>query len=205
MGVGIRNNLPLLILSKIVFMPLLDKEFYQDENVVAIARALLGKALFSDVQGHLVAGIITETEAYSHREKGCHAYNLHKTVRNASMFEAGGVSYVYLCYGIHEMFNIVTNVKGLADAILIRSIRPYIGEEVMSTRRKGRDYNGPGKVTVALGINRIYNGVPLYTKSDIWIEDRPMVEDEYIQVSPRIGIDYAGEDALLPWRFTVKS
>lgn len=186
-------------------MPLLAKEFYQDDDVVAIAKALLGKIIYSRIEGHEVAGIITETEAYSYREKGCHAYNLHKTKRNAAMFEAGGISYVYLCYGLHEMFNIVTNRKGLADAILIRSIEPHIGVEMMSLRRKGRNYNGPGKVTEALGISRINNRIPLYAKSEIWIEDRPVIEEENIQASVRIGIDYAEEDAFLPWRFTIKS
>ncbi len=186
-------------------MPLLAQEFYQGDDVVALAKAMLGKIIYTDIWGCVTAGRIIETEAYSYREKGCHAYNLKKTSRNAAMFEPGGICYVYLCYGIHEMFNIVTNKEGLADAVLVRAIQPLVGVETIKDRRRHRDCNGPGKVTEALGISRIYNGLSLYTRTEIWIEDSPSIDEKEIIASSRIGIDYAGEDAHLPWRFTIIS
>src|SRR6266540_1961086 len=98
----------------------LSEEFYQGKNVVKIARNLLGKGLFTKRNGLITGGMIVETEAYSWKEKGCHAYNARITGRNAIMFEKGGHAYVYLCYGIHHLFNVVTNTKGTADAVLVR-------------------------------------------------------------------------------------
>jgi DNA-3-methyladenine glycosylase len=188
----------------------LNEEFYQGANVVEIARNLLGKGLFTRKKKVVTGGIIVETEAYSWKEKGCHAFNARKTDRNAIMFEAGGHSYVYLCYGIHFLFNVVTNVAGTADAVLIRALEPLAGIEEMKKRR-GKLTNpfhltsGPGKLSKALGIDRSFNGKFLLN-DDVWIEDLgKKIAKADIEASPRIGIDYAGEDALLPWRFTLKN
>lgn len=187
----------------------LPESFYQRTNVVKIARELLGKGLFTKIEGVVTAGIIVETEAYSWRERGCHAFGGRKTKRNEVMFGKGGHSYVYLCYGMHHLFNVVTNVENTADAILIRAIEPIEGVDRMTARRgdlanKFHLTSGPGKLTKALGIDRNWNGKFLLD-NEIWIEDLGQkITLAGIQSSPRIGIDYAGDDALLPWRFTIK-
>jgi DNA-3-methyladenine glycosylase len=187
----------------------LGEAFYLDTDVVKIAKNLLGKGLFTQVNGITTGGIIVETEAYSWKERGCHAYNARKTVRNAIMFEPGGHTYVYLCYGIHCLFNVVTNVSGIADAVLVRALEPLVGIEEMKIRR-GIPANtfhltsGPGKLSKALGIDRSLNGKHLLN-NEVWIEDLgKRIAKKEIDVSVRIGIDYAGEDALLPWRFSIK-
>ncbi|MBS1507476.1 MAG: DNA-3-methyladenine glycosylase [Bacteroidetes bacterium] len=185
----------------------LDPSFYTRSNVVVIARELLGKVLSTKINGLTTSGMIVETEAYSEKEKGCHAYK-GMTQRNAVMYDDGGVAYLYLCYGIHQMVNVVTNTKGIADAVLIRALEPMTGMEVMMERMNvshvKRITSGPGKLTRALGIDKSFNGKSLAGK-ELWIEDCGMkVKPAEIIKSPRIGIDYAGDDALLPWRFTLK-
>jgi DNA-3-methyladenine glycosylase len=187
----------------------LTESFYQRTDVVKIAREVLGKALFTNIGGVVTGGVIVETEAYSWKEKGCHAFGARKTQRNSIMFEKGGHSYVYLCYGMHNLFNIVTNKAGTADAILVRAIEPTEGIREMELRR-GKLSNplhltsGPGKLTKALGIDRKFNGKFLLD-GEVWLEDLgEKVSTKNIVASPRIGIDYAGEDARLPWRFTIK-
>jgi DNA-3-methyladenine glycosylase len=187
----------------------LPESFYERKNVVKIARALLGKGLFTKIDNMVTGGIIVETEAYSWKEKGCHAFGGKMTGRNEIMFGKGGHSYVYLCYGMHNLFNVVTNVEGTADAVLVRALEPTVGIEEMKLRR-GELKNpyhltsGPGKLTKALGINRTFNGKYLLN-TDVWIEDLGViVKNKDIIASKRIGIDYAGEDANLPWRFTLK-
>lgn len=152
--------------------------------------------------------MIVETEAYSYKERGCHAFNGKMTQRNAVMFREGGVAYVYLCYGIHEMMNVVTNREGRADAILIRALEPVQGLDQMMRRSKARSHkrltSGPGKLTNAMGIDRKLNGASLL-KGEIWVEDHGIkIAKPSIAAATRIGIDYAGEDALLPWRFYVR-
>ena len=183
--------------------------FYQRTNVIKVARELLGKVLFTNVNGIITGGIIVETEAYSWKERGCHAYNSRKTKRNAVMFEKGGYAYVYLCYGMHHLFNIVTNHEAVPEAVLIRALEPLHGVEEMFLRR-GKLLNnfhltsGPGKLTKALGIDRKLNGKYL-ADDEVWVEDvGRRIPSTKIEASPRIGIDYAGDDALLPWRFTLK-
>src|SRR5687768_5694284 len=183
--------------------------FYQRTNVVKIARELLGKVLFTNINGIVTGGIIVETEAYSWKEKGCHAYGAKKTNRNAVMFENGGYTYVYLCYGMHHLFNIVTNGRDVPEAVLIRAIEPVHGVDEMFLRRGMLKNNyhltsGPGKLTKALGIDRKLNGKFLLD-DEVWVEDvGTKISNQKILATPRIGIDYAGEDALLPWRFIVK-
>ncbi len=184
-------------------------EFYQTGSVVQIAQRLLGKALFTKRDGIVTGGMIVETEAYSWKERGCHAFGKRRTDRNAVMFGTGGHAYVYLCYGIHFLFNVVTNVPGIPEAVLIRALEPLSGLGDMEARRgtltKATNLtSGPGKLTRALAIDRSTNGKNLL-EDEVWIEDiGRKIARRVIAVGPRVGIDYAGDDALLPWRFSIK-
>jgi len=181
-------------------------DFFQRKKVTQIARRLLGMALCTRVDGQVTSGIIVETEAYSWIERGCHAYNNRRTARNEVMFGPGGHAYVYLCYGMYNLFNVVTNSEDKAEAVLIRALEPLAGTELMMNRMNvatdKRITSGPGKLTRALGIDRTHNGKYLLG-DEIWIEPEVTFKPREIVSSPRIGIDYAGEDALLPWRFHV--
>jgi DNA-3-methyladenine glycosylase len=187
----------------------LDKGFYTREDVTTIARELLGKVLCTNIDGTYTSGIIVETEAYSQREKACHAFGGKKTTRTEIFYNDRGLSYVYLCYGIHYLFNVITNWRHTADAVLIRAIEPLDGIEHMLQRRgmdkiAPRIAAGPGSVTKAMGIDKTHNGMDL-TDKEIWIEDRGITyKKSQIIASPRVGVDYAGEDAKLPWRYRVK-
>lgn len=178
--------------------------FYQRSDVVQIAQDLLGKWLFSQAGGILTAGIITETEAYAGAsDRASHAYQNKRTARNQAMYLAGGCTYVYICYGMHHLLNIVTNKKEVPHAVLIRAIHPVMGVETMKARRKDKHplAAGPGTLSQALAITKKHNALSL-VHSPIWIEDRgTAIPKSSIQSSPRIGVDYAQEDALLPWRF----
>jgi DNA-3-methyladenine glycosylase len=185
----------------------LSERFYGRANVVDVAKDLIGKVLVTTQNEGTTSGIIVETEAYSQSEKGCHAHK-GKTARNAVMFENGGISYVYLCYGLHHMFNVVTNRKGVADAVLIRALEPMKGGHLMRQRSKAvslsRITSGPGKLCKAMGIDKQLNTSSLMG-DQVWIEDQGIhIPKGNIIASPRIGIDYAGQDALLPWRFYLK-
>ncbi|WP_194847464.1 DNA-3-methyladenine glycosylase [Candidatus Neptunochlamydia vexilliferae] len=176
--------------------------FYQEEEVVEVAQALLGKYLFTSFEGQLTGGMIIETEAYKGAEdKACHAYGERKTARTQVMFEPGGVAYIYLCYGIHHLFNIVTHKEGTPHAVLVRALAPTHGTETMEKRRKGAKKltGGPGTLTQALGIQTHHSGIPL-TGNEIWLEDHGAPLGKII-ATPRIGIDYAEEHKNLPWRF----
>lgn len=186
----------------------LQPSFYHRRNVTTIARDLLGKVLITSIKGQVSSGIIVETEAYSWKERGCHAYNGRKTLRNEVMFDAGGKAYVYLCYGMHHLFNVVTNREGIAEAVLVRAVEPLQGVEIMIERRGDVPVHqltsGPGKLTRALGIDRSWNGKVLWN-DDVWIEDiGKKVSARQLEISKRIGIDYAGEDANLLWRFSIR-
>ncbi|MFA8300562.1 MAG: DNA-3-methyladenine glycosylase [Hyphomicrobiales bacterium] len=184
----------------------LTKEFYLNEDVVGVAKSLIGKILYTNFGG-ITAAMITETEAYAGiTDKASHAYNNKKTKRTSPMFKEGGISYVYLCYGIHSLFNVVTNAEDIPHAILIRAISPTEGLDIMKTRTNkvkvnSSTFNGPGKVSKALGIKVKHSDINLEGK-EIWIEDNGIIiPDSDIQIGPRIGIDYAEEDAKLPYRF----
>lgn len=187
----------------------LSKEYFLNEDVLFLARDLLGKSLFTCIDGQISGGIISEVEAYKGTtDKASHAYGGRRTQRNEMMYAEGGVIYVYLCYGIHHLLNFVTNQADVPDAILIRSIIPTHGEELM-LRRMGRTQStpqmtqGPGRVSKALGIKTLHNGLSL-TSPQIWVEDRNLIiPDSKVQTTPRIGVDYAGEDAKLPYRFVI--
>lgn len=187
----------------------LQKDFYLRENVVLIAKDLLGKVLITNFNGMKVAGIITETEAYAGiNDKASHAFGGRRTSRTEIMYASGGTAYVYLCYGIHHLFNVVTNKKDIPHAVLIRAIKPIEGINQILKRRKQNKVSaklasGPGTLSQALGIQTIHTGESLYGNK-IWIEDREIkFSGSQIKISPRIGVDYAGSDALLPYRFKV--
>ena len=188
----------------------LPKDFYTRPNVVQIAQELLGKYLYTAVDGMLTGGMIVETEAYSgENDRACHAHMNRRTARTEIMYHEGGIAYVYLVYGIYNLFNIITNVEGKADAVLIRAIEPEIGTEEMLLRRnmptiKPNLTAGPGVMSIALGVNRKHYGEDL-TGNTIWLEDKGItLPEDNIMTVPRVGIDYAGDDALLPWRFYIK-
>jgi len=184
----------------------LDRAFFTNENVIDVARGLLGKLIFTKIDQTVTVGRIVETEAYSYIERACHAYDHKLTERTKIMFEEGGTSYVYLCYGIHKLFNVVTNKKGVAEAVLVRAVEPVSGLGLMMNRRKlvkidTQLTSGPGKWTKAFGINMNHNGISLL-HNEIWIEEDGFhIASSDIHESPRIGVGYAGKDALLPWRF----
>lgn len=186
----------------------LSKSYFENPDVVFLARDLIGKQLTTSINRVVTSGIITETEAYAGQgDKACHAHLGKFTKRTKVMYESGGIAYVYLCYGIHNLFNIVTNTEGNADAVLIRAIEPTHGMEIMQERRGKFKIDksltsGPGNLTKALGITKFHNESSV-VGNDIWIED---IDEKVsnIEETTRIGIDYAEEDAELPWRFYAK-
>lgn len=191
-------------------MSKLPASFYMQDDVVRLAVELLGKKIYTMVDGELTGGIIVETEAYNGVvDKASHAYGGRFTSRTATMYEPGGLTYVYLCYGIHHLLNVVTGVKGNPHAVLIRGIEPVVGLPVMLRRRDmeklaNRITAGPGSVAKALGVDKALNAKDLQG-DEIWIEESDLVfEPNAIISSPRVGVDYAGDDAFLPWRFYVK-
>jgi DNA-3-methyladenine glycosylase len=190
---------------------LIPSSFYQSQNVVDISKKLLGKYLVTNIDTKLCVGKIVETEAYrAPDDKACHAYNNKRTARTETMFLQGGLAYVYLCYGIHNLFNVVTAPEGAAHAVLIRALEPVDGIEFMMERRNLKNLestltNGPGKLTAAMGIQRTHNGSSLFDNNSIWIEDRGdhIKNDEMIE-SPRVGIGYSAECSNWPWRFRIE-
>ena len=206
--------------------------FYLRTDVVQIARDLLGKVLVTEIDGQRTAGRITETEAYrAPDDKACHAFGNRRTARTEVMFQEGGRAYVYLCYGIHHLFNVVTAPEDAAHAVLIRAIEPIEGQEIMMVRRgvskvtrlksqvtslKSQDTSaklktnlttGPGAMSQALGLTTGLTGQSLMAlDSPVWIEaDGMQVSEEDIAEGPRIGVDFAGECAAWHWRFWVKN
>ena len=177
--------------------------------MVEVARELLGKVLCSQIDGLLTKAVITETEAYAGiDDRASHAYGGRRTKRTEPMFASGGIAYVYLCYGIHHLFNVVTGRPDNPHAVLIRAGSPLIGIDHMLTRRsKSRTdvklLAGPGSLARGLGIRTEHTGTSLFGKK-IWIEDHDIVvTGDVISVGPRIGVDYAGDDAARPYRFVI--
>lgn len=185
----------------------LAQDYYLGNDVVHLSKDLLGKVLLTRIQGKLTSGIICETEAYNGVvDKASHAYGDRRTKRTETIYKKGGIAYVYLCYGIHHLFNVVTNKEETPHAILIRGIFPLKGKEFMVKRKNISNYNekmgiGPGNVTKCLGIRTQMDGLNL-RGNKIWLEDQGIkVDSKKIIVGPRIGVDYAEEDAQLPYRF----
>jgi len=180
---------------------------YADGNPARLARFFLGKALCVRAPDGYAEGIITETEAYGGIEDAAsHAYRGRRTKRTEIMYAPGGVAYVYLCYGLHRLFNIITGPKDSPEAVLVRAVQITAGHDVVRRRRRGvaeKDWaSGPGRVSAALGIALHHNGHDLAAGESIWIEDRGVkVPRKEIIAGPRIGIAYAGDWVHVPWRF----
>lgn len=188
----------------------LSKDFYQRSDVLLVAQELLGKILVTRFNSIETSGRIVEVEAYAGAiDKASHAYDGRRTARNEVMYADGGVAYVYLCYGIHHLFNVVTNGKDVPHAILIRALEPIKGVETMLKRtgKKKLDKTltrGPGNLSKALGIFTMHSGCSLQGKELFIADDGFVYNKKEIGISARIGVEYAGEDALLPYRFYVK-
>jgi len=184
-------------------------DFYTRDDVVDIARDLLGKILCSCIDGHLTKAIIIETEAYAGvADRASHAYGGRRTQRTEPMFREGGIAYVYLCYGIHHLFNVVTSGQDDPQAVLIRAGSPLAGTDTMLARRGKTSVgenllSGPGSLASALGIRTELTGTSLLG-SELWIEDHNIrVARDTVAIGPRVGIDYAGEDAARLYRFRI--
>jgi DNA-3-methyladenine glycosylase len=190
----------------------LPRSYYQSHEVVELAKDLLGKFLVTEIEGHRSAGMIVETEAYrGPDDRACHAYNNRRTPRTEVMFESGGVAYIYICYGMHHLMNVVTGPKDNAHAVLIRALEPAEGIEVMAKRRNmasndKRLTKGPGALSLAMGLTSALSGASLISStSPVWIEDRGIRYSSIeICAGTRIGVESAGEAALWAWRFFVK-
>jgi len=187
----------------------LNRTFYEREEVLTIARELLGKLIVTSFNGEETIGRIIETEAYQGiTDRASHAYNGRRTPRTETMYRSGGVAYVYLCYGIHHLFNVVTNRENIPHAVLVRAIEPVHGKEVM-LKRSGHSHwdktigSGPGNVSRAMGIVTSHSGMSLQDEKLYLAQDEFLLPDNKIIATPRIGVDYAGEDALLPYRFVI--
>lgn len=188
---------------------MLTQDFYTRTDVLQIAKELLGKVLVTKFDGMQTAGKIVEVEAYAGvDDKASHAYGGRRTIRTETMYSIGGTAYVYLCYGIHHLFNVVTNIEGVPHAVLVRAVEPVEGIEVMLKRRE-KSYHkpmltaGPGALSQALGIKTKHTGLSLY--GDIFIEDRGgVLKDTDIVSGSRVGVAYAGEYAYLPYRFSIR-
>jgi DNA-3-methyladenine glycosylase len=184
----------------------LTRDDYADPKPTRAARFFLGKFLCVQAPDGYTEGVITETEAYGgSKDAASHAFGQRRTARTEIMFAAGGVAYVYFCYGMHRLFNIVTGPAEMPQAVLVRAVRITAGHELVRKRRAGlaeKDWaSGPGRVCAALGIALSHNRTDLLG-DEIWIEDRRLVvPSRGVKRTPRIGVDYAGEWALKPWRF----
>ncbi|HZW58667.1 MAG TPA: DNA-3-methyladenine glycosylase [Woeseiaceae bacterium] len=188
----------------------LTRAFYTRGDVQSVARELLGKVLCSRIDGRLCRALITETEAYAGvADKASHAFGGRRTARTEPMFANGGCAYVYLCYGMHHLFNVVTATAGTPHAVLVRAVSALDGEYTMLERRRRRQPDasflvGPGKVAQAFGITTALSGASL-CGSTVWIEDGgDAIVPSSIAAGPRIGVDYAAEHAALPYRFVAR-
>lgn len=188
----------------------LDRGFYSDPDVVAVARRLLGRLLVVRARGgRRVSGIIVETEAYRGPEdRASHAHGGRRTRRTEPMYGPAGTAYVYFVYGMYHQFNVVTNVEGIPHAVLVRALEPLDGIGLMRRRRGGRaDHeltSGPGRLCIALGIDKRMDRADLLGHR-VWIEDGAgRWATSAIMTGPRVGVDYAGDWAGRPWRFWIR-
>lgn len=183
-------------------------DFYQREDTLLIAKELLGKVVCTQIEGKRTSGMIVETEAYiGPEDRGSHAFENRKTPRNASMYEAGGVAYMYICYGIHDMLNIVTGKKDSSHAVLIRALEPLEGIDVMLARRGNmpvkRLCKGPGALAKALGLDKSFDQRSLISH-ELGIEDQGiLIPENQIKTSARIGLNCPEPYLSVPWRFSI--
>jgi DNA-3-methyladenine glycosylase len=184
--------------------------FYNRKDVVKIAKELLGKIIVTNIDGLITSGRIVETEAYvGISDKASHSFSGRRTAKNEHMYSAPGTAYIYICYGVHQMMNIVTNEKEIPDAVLIRAIEPLKGIDIM-LQRTGKGQldktltRGPGNVGKALGIFKHHSGLHLLDEQIYLLDDGYNIPDEKLGISKRIGVESAGADGLLPYRFFVK-
>ena len=191
-------------------MKKLPLSFYARKDVVLIARELIGKIIITNFDGKVTSARIVETEAYAGiTDKASHAFGGRRTPRNEHLYSRAGTAYVYISYGLHQMLNIVTNDKDIPDAVLIRGAEPIAGIEIM-LKRTGKKIpdktltRGPGNVAKALGIFKHHSGNSLLGDEIYLMDDATKVADEDIGISARIGVESAGADALLPYRFYIK-
>jgi DNA-3-methyladenine glycosylase len=187
----------------------LPREFYTRANVLTVARQLLGQLLVVPTRdGTRVSGIIVETEAYrGPQDRASHAYGGRRTRRTETMYQIGGTAYVYFVYGMYHQFNVVSNVEEIPHAVLVRALEPVEGIALMRERRPGlSDHdltNGPGKLCIALGIDRRLDRADLLGER-VWIEaGDKRIPPSAIASGPRIGVDYAEEWAAKTWRFWI--
>lgn len=179
--------------------------------MVQIAKELLGSVIETRIRGVVTSGRIVETEAYvGLTDRASHSYGGRRTAKNEAMYGEPGTAYIYICYGLHRMFNVVTNEKNVPDAILIRAVEPIAGIPVM-LKRTGKsvaDYSitrGPGNTGKALGMLKSFSGTSLRNGPvRIFSDDSFVLPDEQIGISARVGVEGAGEDALRPYRFFIK-
>jgi len=187
----------------------LSRDFYLRKGTIRVARDLLGKLLVVPTDdGTRVSGMIVEAEAYlGIEDKAAHSYGGRRTARNEVTYGEGGHVYVFFVYGMYYQLNLVTGPAEHAHVVLIRAVEPIEGIEIMRERRgKMVDKNltsGPGKLTIAFGIDRSLNGEDLLGNR-IWVEEYKNFKKSEIASGPRIGIDYAEEFVKEPWRFWVK-
>jgi len=189
----------------------LPREFYAGEDILHISRQLLGKTICTKVQGKLTTARITELEAYiAPDDRASHAYQWKRTPRNETMYARPGTCYMYICYGIHHLCNVVTGPENLPHAILLRAVEPLTGEDTMLQRRgmskiKKNLTAGPGLLSQALGLDKSYDATDLTVKKLLWIEDAETISEQDIVQTVRIGIDSAGKAVHYPYRFYIKN
>jgi len=189
---------------------ILERSFYQQE-VITVAKALLGKILVHDSAEGTAAGRIVETEAYSGPEdQAAHSSGGRRTARNEVMYGPKGYAYVYFIYGLYYCLNVTAGeVPGKPEAVLLRGLEPVAGEDIMAKRRRVTEgkaanlTNGPSRLCMAMGISQLQNKADL-TAPPLYINDAPAVSPEDIVETIRIGVDYAGEWKNRPWRFYIK-
>ena len=185
-------------------------QFYKRADVILIARELIGKIIVTNVNGQITSGRIVETEAYiGLTDRASHSYGGKRTARNEHMYAEAGTVYVYICYGMHHLFNVVCNKKDIPDAVLIRAVEPLSGIDIMLERsgkiRPGSSITkGPGNAAKALGISKNHSGISVLQDQIYIADDGYIVEQNCIGISSRIGIGNTGDAVLKPYRFYVK-
>jgi DNA-3-methyladenine glycosylase len=189
----------------------LGRDFYARADTLRVARELLGKRLVVPAaDGARVSGRVVEVEAYlGVEDRAAHSYGGRRTRRTETMYAAGGTAYVFFVYGMHHQFNVVTGPAGMPHAVLVRAVEPEEGIELMRARRpvsKERELtSGPGKLCRALGLDLTFDGEDLTEGGRVWLEETGVeFKPGQIAAGPRIGVAYAAEDALKPWRFRVE-